>query len=124
MPSREITQGDVLERNSKKDLLQTGGSRILRKASPIGDIRANVEMTELDKHSKQNDRLAGTYPLPSMGSSTRMRFKLLCHRSSSELSLTRLSPEPRSWFLSSIASIAPRCPALCGVHKRQVENLA
>lgn len=42
MPSREIKQGDVRERDSGKELLQTAGSKVLRKASPIGDIRAKV----------------------------------------------------------------------------------
>ena len=50
-----------------------------------GDIRGKFSGQEARKHSRQ-DRLAGTYLLPPIGSLTWVRFQLLSGGSSSELS--------------------------------------
>lgn len=51
-----------------------------------GDIRGKFSGQEARKHSRQKDRLAGTYLLPPIGSLTWVRFQLLRGGSSSELS--------------------------------------
>ena len=59
---------------------------LLMKASPMVTSEASLSGQEARKHSRQKDRLAGTYLLPPIGSLTWVRFQLLSGGSSSELS--------------------------------------
>ena len=59
---------------------------VLMKASPMVTSEARLNGQGARKHSRQKDRLAGTYLLPPIGSLTWVRFQLLNGGSSSDLS--------------------------------------